>query len=359
MESIMSDAFVTRMGDGERVLMEAAEIREDIRAGTADAAEKAGVPELTQEEQDYMFEIIADPCRIVSVKRGKEVTATDDGCTMAFYSGQDSGGGGTPLSRMQAVLLYERACGACTTNMGHADYSIKPVKPIIRFEANDYYNISMVSTAPFFYGAQPNLGLYFQPDGPCVNAAELMPLGKIEEARQSQEEAADYLTDDIVYVVKKLAEVGLEGFNLDTTASAGDADFLAVLRAVEQLKQDLPDLPIIVGTSGEFILGMHGQVTYKGKRLAGMFPQDQAQIAEEAGADIFGVAVNTSTNRSVQWNLARATTFLKATVQACDIPVHANVGMGVCGIPMMEMPPIDSVTRVSKTLVEIGMADGL
>jgi dimethylamine--corrinoid protein Co-methyltransferase len=186
-----------------------------------------------------------------------------------------------------------------------------------------------------------------------------MPLGKIEEARKAQEEAADYLTADIVYVIKELAKVGLEGFNLDTTASAGDADFLAVLRAIEQLKQDLPDLPIIVGTSGEFVLGMHGQVTYKGKRLAGMFPQDQAQIAEEAGADIFGVAVNTSTNRSVQWNLARATTFLKATVQACDIPVHANVGMGVCGIPMMEMPPIDSVTRVSKTLVEIGMADGL
>ncbi len=31
-----------------------------------------------------------------------------------------------------------------------------------------------------------------------------------------------------------------------------------------------------------------------------------------------------------------------------------------CGhIPMMEQPPIDSVTRVSKALVEIGMADGL
>jgi dimethylamine--corrinoid protein Co-methyltransferase len=33
--------------------------------------------------------------------------------------------------------------------------------------------------------------------------------------------------------------------------------------------------------------------------------------------------------------------------------------MGVCGIPMMETPPIDSVSRVSKTLVEIGMLDGL
>lgn len=355
----MSEKFLTRMGDGERVRMDAAEIREDIQDGTADAAQRAGIPELKAEEQDYMFEIITDPCRMVSVKQGAEVTATDDGCTMAFYSGQDGGGGGTPLSRMQAVLTYERACGACTTNMGHSDYSIKPVKSIINFEANDYYNISQSTTAPFFYGAQPNLGLYFQPDGPCPNASELMPLGKIEEARKAQEDAADYLTDDILFVVKKLAEVGLEGFNLDTSASAGDADFLAVLRAVELLKVELPDLPIIVGTSGEFVLGMHGQVTYKGKRLAGMYAHDQAKIAEEAGADIFGAAVNTTTNKSVQWNLARATTFIKAATLACNIPVHANVGMGVCGIPMMETPPIDSVSRVSKTLVEIGMADGL
>jgi dimethylamine--corrinoid protein Co-methyltransferase len=104
---------------------------------------------------------------------------------------------------------------------------------------------------------------------------------------------------------------------------------------------------------------MHGEVTYKGKRLAGMFGHDQAKVAEEAGADIFGLAVNTNSARSVQWNLARATTFLKATREACNIPVHANVGMGVCGVPLMETPPIDSVSRVSKTLVEIGMLDGL
>ena len=355
----MSEKFSTRMGDGERVWMDAAEIRADIKDGTADAAERAGIPELTKDEQDYMFEIITDPCRIVSVKQGSEVTATDDGCTMAFYSGQDSGGGGTPLNRMQAVLTYERGCSACTTNIGHTDYSIKPVKSIINFEANEYYNISQVSTAPFFYGAQPNMGLYFQPDGPCVNAAELMPLGKIDEARKTQEAASELLKEDILFVVRKLAEVGLEGFNLDTCASAGDADFLAVLHAVEQLKKELPDLPIIIGTSGEFVLGMHGQVTYKGQQLAGMYGHEQARIAEEAGADIFGLAVNTSTNESVQWNLARTTTFLKATSRACNIPVHPNVGMGVGGIPMMETPPIDSVTRVSKTLVEIGQADGL
>jgi dimethylamine--corrinoid protein Co-methyltransferase len=62
-----------------------------------------------------------------------------------------------------------------------------------------------------------------------------MPLGKIAEARQSQEQAVDFLTDDLVFVGEKLAEVGLEESNLDTCGSAGDADFLAALRAVERL----------------------------------------------------------------------------------------------------------------------------
>ena len=355
----MSDKFLIRMGDGERMEMASSDIREDIQDGSADAAKRGKIPELTAEEQQQIYDIMTEPSRIVSVKPGEEVIVSDDGCTMSFYSGQDGGGVGTPLSRMQAVLTYERACGADTTSMGHSDYSYKPVKAVVNYEANEYYNISQVTTSPFFYGAQPNLGLYFQPDGPCPNAAELMPLGKIDEARKSQERAADYLTNDLVFVGKKLANIGLEGLNFDTCGSAGDADFLASLRAVEQLKKDVPDLPILMGGSGEFVIGMHGELSYNGQSIAGMYTHDQAKAVEAAGADIFGMAVNTVTTESVPWNLARATTYLKATTEAVNIPVHANVGMGVCGVPMMEQTPIDSVTRVSKTLVQIGKADGL
>ena len=73
----------------------------------------------------------------------------------------------------------------------------------------------------------------------------------------------------------------------------------------------------------------------------------------------FGVAIGTSTNESLAWNAARAVTFVKEAVAAVDIPVHVNVGMGVGGVPMIEAPPIDSVTRASKSLVQIGKADGL
>ena len=355
----MKDAIFTRMGDGERVSMSTSEIKEDIQAATQDAARRAEIPELTQEEIEQLVEIMTEPSRAVSVNPGQEVIVTDDGCSMSFYSGQDGGGVGVSMSRLQAILTYERALAADTTSMGHSDYSFKPVKPIINFEMNEYYTASMMTTAPFLYGAQPNMGLYFQPDGPHENPADLLPHGKIKEAREVQEAAAQQLRQDLVFVGTKLNAIGCEGLNLDTGGSAGDADFLAALQAVGDLKKAAPNMPVIMGGSGEFVLGMHGEVEFNGRQLAGMYPHEQAEAAQSAGAGIYGVAIGTKTTESVAWNIARAVTFVKAAVTAVNIPVHANVGMGVGGVPMMEAPPIDSVTRASKSLVQIGKADGL
>jgi len=349
----------TRMGDGELVSMSAAEVKADILAGTKDAAARAGIPALSADEVQQLSDIIAEPSRVVSVTPGQEVIVTDDGCSMSFYAGQDSGGIGIPMSRLQAILTYERACAADTTSMGHSDYSFKPVKSIINYEMNEYYNASMMTTAPFFYGAQPNLGLYFQPDGPHPNPADLLPRQKIKEAQATQEAAAEQMREDLVFVGKKLSSVGCEGLNFDTCGSAGDADFLAALQAVADLKKATPNMPVIMGASGEFILGMHGELTLNGKQLAGMYPHQQAKVAEAAGVHIFGVAIGTSTTKSVAWNIARTATFVKETVAVAGIPIHVNVGMGVGGVPMMEAPPIDSVTRASKSLVQIGKADGL
>jgi dimethylamine--corrinoid protein Co-methyltransferase len=355
----MNDKIRIRMGDGELVSMAAEAVEDDISAGTREAAQNAEIAELTADERQTLFDILAEPSRAVSVMPGQEVIVTDDGCSMSFYSGQASGGVGVSLSRMQAILTYERAWAADTTSMGHSDYSFKPVKPIINSEMNEYYSTSMMTTVPFLYGAQPNMGLYFQPDGPHQNPADLLPLGKIKEAQEVQEAAAAQLREDLVYVGNALNRVGCEGLNLDTAGSAGDADLLAALEAIAELRKSAPDMPIILGGSGEFVLGMHGEIRFKGQQLAGMYPHEQARIAAAAGASIYGVAVGTSTNESLAWNVARAVTFVKAAAAAVDIPVHVNVGMGVGGVPMMEAPPIDSVTRASKSLVQIGKADGL
>jgi dimethylamine--corrinoid protein Co-methyltransferase len=347
------------MGDGERVYLSADQVKEDILAGTQDAAQRAEIPALTTDECGQLLDIFLDPSRTVSVAAGEEVIVTDDAVATLFYLDQDNSGQGIPMSRVQAVLAYERACAADTVSIGHTDYSYKQVKPIINFEKQEYHTASMMTTAPFFYGAQPNMGLYFRPDGPYPNPADLLPMGKIKEAQESQEQAAEHLRQDMVYISKNLFEVGCEGVNFDTAASAGDADFLATLQTVSQLKKTYPTMAVEVGMSGEFVLGMHGEIHFDGKTLAGMYPHEQVKVVEDAGADIFGPAINVSTSQSIPWNLARAVTFVKACAAAADIPVHPNVGMGVCGVPMFEVPPIDAVSRAAKALVQIGKADGL
>ena len=181
----------------------------------------------------------------------------------------------------------------------------------------------------------------------------------IKEAREAQEAAAEQLQEDLVFVGKKLNSIGCEGLNLDTCGSAGDADFLAALKAVGDLKKETPNMPLIMGASGEFVIGMHGELRFHNKQIAGMYPHEQAKAAEAAGVHIFGVAIGTNTTKSVVWNIARTVTFVKATGESVNMPIHVNVGMGVGGVPMLEAPPIDSVTRASKSLVQIGKADGL
>ncbi len=355
----MQDKIITRMGDGVRVELSAEQIKEDILAGTQDAADRGKIPELNPGELEQLFDIFADTNRIVAVKSGEEVITTDDSASMSLIGDQADGGVGLPLSKLQTGLTFERVCCADTVGIGHTDYSCKPVKPIINYEKQTYYSMNQVTTLPLIYGTQPNLAQYFQPDGPFPNPSELLPAGKINEAKQSQEEAAEQLRNDLVFIGNNLYEVGCDGFNFDTAASAGDADFLATLEAIRELKQTAPKMAIQLGMASEFVLGLHGEITFEGIRLAGLYPHDQVKIAETAGADIFGPAINVKASKSTPWNLARAVTFVKETVKVAEIPVHPNVGMGVCGLPMHETPPIDCTTRAAKALVEIGKADGL
>lgn len=355
----MQDKILTRMGDGERVTMPADEVKEELLLGTQDAAQKGEIPELTRDDLDQMFEILAESGRIVSVPPGDEVVVTDDGCANVFCNSSTDGGAALPISRQNSILAYERGMAADTVSLAHEDYSFKPVKPIIDYEAQTYYTTSLSTTVPFFYGAQPNLGLYFRKDGPHPNPADLLPMGKIDEARTAQEEAAEQLQEDMVYVGHRLAEIGCEGINFDTVGSAGDPDFYATLLTVAELKKRHPLMAIELGMSNEFVLGMHGEINYEGKRLAGMYPHEQAAVSAAAGADIFGPAINVNTSKSVAWNLARAVTFVKHTSEVSEIPIHPNVGMGVCGVPMCVESTIDCVTRSSKALAMIGKADGL
>jgi len=348
------EKIVTRMGDGSRIEMSAAEIQEELETGARDAAERGSVPDVNDDEITYLLDLYRCKDRVVGVEQGKECCLTYDNMTSKIERAH------IPVSKIQQLLLFERGLGADTLELTHIDYSFKQCKHVVQYEKPNMEQAVLQTIAPIFYGSMPNLGLYSVPDGPVVNPADLLPMGKIDEAQQAYEQMAEYAIKDMVYVGSELYEkAGADGINFDTTAASGDAEFYAALKAVEILHAKYPAMGIEMGMSGEFILGMHAEIEYDGVRLAGLYPHDQLKLAQKAGVTIFGPAINIATNESLPWNLARSIVFTKACSEVSEIPVHANLGMGVGGVPLTLTPPLDALSRASKAHVELCRLDGL
>ncbi len=346
--------YRTRMGDGYLIYMTEAEIREDVAKGMADAVKRGKIPALSDENVEKLIQIIMMPGTVVGVEPGKEIVLTTD-----------SGGYKISNKCMIAVDISEQAAIAervwCndSIDIGNTDYNFKTVKGIADREAINMRMALQKTVMPLFYGAMPNLGFYTKPDGPVDNWAELLPLGKIEEAKRAQEEAMKHSLKDILYVADIMYEAGADGINLDTAGAAGDADMLTALKATEIIKERYPDFGVEIGVAGEFCLGMHGELEYDGEIIAGKHLHDLVRMVEKSGASIFGAVVNTNCNKSFAWNIGRVCTYLKACSDASNIPIHANVGMGVGAMTMNEILPIDIVSKVDKALVEICNMDGL
>lgn len=351
--------FCTRNGDGSTIYQTKEEIIQAIADGAADAADMGGIKEITSNEMEHLLEIICTKNRIVSVERGFEVPLSYDVGQLDMTGDNGNSGGGIPASRLNGALVHERALCSDTFELAHSDYSIKPVKPVIANEMNDMEVVQNNIVIPYFYGAMPNLGTYFKPDGPYDNPPDLMRLFKIEEAQQQAEAAAHTLARDIEYVATKMDQAGSDGFNFDTTGAAGDADVVGTLLGVEAFRKSCPEAGVMVGMAGESVMGIHGEIEYKGQIVAGTFAHQQVKFAEKAGANVFGPVANTNTGKSLAWNLARAVTFVKACSETSNLPLHVNMGMGVGGIPMSETPPIDAVTRCTKAMIEIAKVDGI
>lgn len=355
----MAEEFYTRMGDGKRVLMTRQQIIDEIQIGSADAADMGSIPQLDANDMEAIADIICCKNRVVGVEAGKEVVVSYDIGQLDFTGDNGNSGNGVDMGRLEAALLHERALGGDTFELAHADYSIKPVKPVISNEMQTMEEIQNEIIIPFFYGAMPNMGLYYAPDGPYGNPADLMREFKIEESMASSEAAAEHMARDIEYVGTRVMAAGSDGFNFDTTGSAGDADCVGTLNGIRALRKACPNAYIQAGFAGESVMGIHGAMEFDGQVVAGLFPHQQNKIAEAAGANVFGAVVNTNTSKSLAWNLGRSVTFVKKCVSDSKIPVHVDMGMGVGGIPMAECPPIDAVTRCSKAMVEIANVDGV
>ena len=344
----MEHTVRTRLGDGSLVEMTPAEIRADLEAGTELGARRSKAPPLSPAELEHLQDIFTSEAKFSAVDMGDEVVLSFDG------SGNLDAG-----TRVDELYSYQSHRGADMLELFGIDYSYKAVKTILSFEAQWMKTAQLNLIAPLQYGAMPDLGRYSMPDGPIPNWSELLPLGRIDEARDAQVAAIDHAVADMVFVAEGMWEAGADGLDFDTAGAAGDGDFLAALTAIETIKGRYPDCGIELGMASEYVLGMHGELTYRGRRLAGMWPKDQVKVAQEAGATMFGPAVNVNTTKSVAWNVARACTIIRPCMEVAEIPVHPNVGMGVGGVPMSPYPPADAVSRVSRALVDILGCDGL
>jgi len=354
----MTAKIIQHMGSGIRILMTESEMRKEIEEGTKDAAERCGASPLTEDEMKRLCDIYGLPRKFVGVEPGNEVILTYDGGTFKLNAGS-GGRAGLDIGRRLCTEIYERLLGADTMDFGHVDYSFKQIKNILADEQEDMKQTLLATTIPIYYGAMPNLGSYTQPDGPFPNPTELLTKGKIKEAQAACEQIVEAAITDMVFIASGMYEAGADGVNFDTTGAFGDVDFLAALRASEILRKRYPKIFIEMGMAGEFILGMHGGLTYDGVRLAGLYPHHQVKLAEKAGVNIFGPVVNIVSTRSCVWNMARVLTFLKPCMEVAKIPVHPNMGMGVGGSPLTEVMPVDAVSKGSTAVVEIGKVDGL
>ena len=338
----------TRMGDGSMAHMTRSELWADIEEATQLGARKAKAEPLTAEEIDHVLDIYASSASFTAVDIGEQVVLSCDG-----------GGSKMTGTDILDLLESEQRFGQDILELWHIEYSYKAIKTILPFQQQVMQNAQLMLTAPIQYGAQPNLAFYSRPDGPVANWFELLPRGEIDAARAAIEEAMDYATKDFIFVGEGMLDAGADGLDFDTTGGAGDGDFLSTLTAVEHLRAGHPDAGIEVGMAGEFVIGVHGELAHHGRRLAGLWPKGQLEVCQHAGVTLFGPAVNIRTGKSCAWNTAYSLTVIKPCMEVATIPVHPNVGEGVCGVPVNGYPPEDAVSRAAKAHVEILRCDGL
>jgi len=221
--------IMTSSGDGRCIVFSPDDLQRNIVAGSDDAAQKGKIDGLTKDEINHLVDIFRQPTKTVSVEPGKEVVVSDDGAGLMASWGRPSAGHAIPISDHQSILMYERVYCGDTCGLGFPDYSYKPVKSAIGYARSHYKAISMLTTIPLVYGSQPNMGMYYHPSGPIEPPFDHFSKGEFEKGFQLQEEAARIMRNDIYYVAEQLYEVGCEAINLDTTGSAGDAEFWGAL----------------------------------------------------------------------------------------------------------------------------------
>ena len=226
------------------------------------------------------------------------------------------------------LLLYEQCLASDSLELFHQDYSYKAVKTLVPHEQMAMKEAQERLTIPVHYGSQPDLGRYSEPDGPCPNWSTLLP--DLQDRRGARRTGAGDGAGRRGHGPRRRGPVGgrrrrhqlRHRRRRRRRRPAGDAARRRDLRARH------PDMGIMVGMAAERVLGTHGELEFHGTRVAGQWPPGQQKLVEQAGATIYGPAVNVNTGRSLAWNTSPALALAKPCVAGASIPVHMNVGHG-------------------------------
>jgi len=256
------------------------EIKADIEGGVDEVVDRGKIDVLIPEEKQKIFDIVTMPGKIVGVEPGKEIVMSND--SGAYKINVKSG---IPVSVDTEVLIYERVLGCDYVDVGNTDYNYKTAKGVAKREASKLKNALNISIMPLFYGAMPNLGFYTKSEEPVDNWSVLLPEGRIKEAMDAQEEAVHHTVRDIVYVAEQMNDVGSDEFQLDTAGATGDADFLVLLIACEEITKKFPNMGIEMGIRDKYITMVGGAPCSSrwAKRIgADLYTEDAVEAAKKA-----------------------------------------------------------------------------
>ena len=338
----------TRMGDGSLVEMTRSEIKADLEGGTQIAAKKARVAELTQDELDHLLDIYASAARFTAVDIGDEVVMSNDG-TGTKHIG----------NRVQDLQCYETLLGVDMVELWQIDYSYKAIKTNVAHEGQSMKIAQTLLTNPVQYGAMPDLGRYSKPDGPIPNWSELLPHGQdrrgARRRRKRPPRCSSRTSTSSPTQWSRPAPTASTwtrpGRPATPTSSPPSGPAACCARSTRgwASRSAWPPSSCSACTASS-------SSTASAWPACG--PRTSCAWCRQAGASIYGPAVNINTGKSTAWNIARAITFIKPAIEIAEIPVHVNVGMGVGGVPTCVYPPADATRRATKAFVEILKIDG-
>ncbi len=219
--------ILTRMGDSSNVELTKDELRTEFEQGSEYAAKKAKVPVAHRERGRLPRRHVRRPHAHLgraARQRGRDDQGRLRQRAQLLAHVERRGRAGQPRGRRAPLRVDARLRldgGLAQRLLGEAAALPQGARACCTSSCSWRRRSSRCSTA-----SCPTWGCTTGPDGSFENPSDLMPIGKIDEARETQEDApARPASTDCIEMSDCMLEMGADGIDFDTVASTGDAEF--------------------------------------------------------------------------------------------------------------------------------------